>query len=61
MKIAGVSAPGRTDLPVLKPYDINSVTPDGYIFTRWLAGLPWWTYLTSRRHRDAQLLKGWSA
>ena len=43
MRIAGVDKPGRTDLAVLKPFDIHAVTPDGYIFTRWLAGLPWWT------------------
>ncbi|MEM7190684.1 MAG: amino acid ABC transporter permease [Pseudomonadota bacterium] len=42
-KIAGVTAPGRTDLAVLKPFDINAVTPDGYVFTRWVASLPWWT------------------
>ncbi|MBY8977053.1 amino acid ABC transporter permease [Rhodobacteraceae bacterium NNCM2] len=41
--IAGVNRPSKTDLAVLKPYDIHAVTPDGYIFTRWLAGLPWWT------------------
>ena len=41
--IPGVSGPARTDLPVLKPFDPQNVTPDGYIFTRWLAGLPWWT------------------
>ena len=42
-RISGINAPGRTDLPVLKPFDIHRVTPDGYIFTRWVAGLPWWT------------------
>ncbi|MEM9063774.1 MAG: amino acid ABC transporter permease, partial [Pseudomonadota bacterium] len=42
-RIAGVDAPGRTDLPVLKPFDIHAVTPDGYTLARWVAGLPWWT------------------
>ncbi|MEM7743866.1 MAG: amino acid ABC transporter permease [Pseudomonadota bacterium] len=43
MRIAGVNRPGRTDLAVLKPFDIRAVTPDGYVFTRWMAALPWWT------------------
>ncbi len=38
-----MSAPGRTDLAVLKPFDARTCTPDGYTVTRWLAGLPWWT------------------
>lgn len=42
-RVAGVNAPARTDLAVLKPFDVKAVTPDGYIFTRWLANLPWWT------------------
>ncbi|MGD1927178.1 MAG: amino acid ABC transporter permease [Paracoccaceae bacterium] len=42
-RIAGVNAPSTTDLPVLKPFDIPAVTPDGYIFVRWVANLPWWT------------------
>ncbi|MEM7060488.1 MAG: amino acid ABC transporter permease [Pseudomonadota bacterium] len=42
-KIAGVDTRATTDLPVLKPFDIHAVTPDGYIFTRWVASLPWWT------------------
>ncbi|MEM7240285.1 MAG: hypothetical protein AAF501_20995, partial [Pseudomonadota bacterium] len=41
--IAGVTAPARTDLAVLRPFDVHAVTPDGYLVTRWLAGLPWWT------------------
>ncbi|MEM1299068.1 MAG: amino acid ABC transporter permease [Pseudomonadota bacterium] len=43
MRIAGIDKPGQTDLAVLHPFDPRGVTPDGYIFTRWVAGLPWWT------------------
>ncbi len=43
MRIAGVDKAGRTNLAVLKPFDIRAVTPDGYVFTRWMAALPWWT------------------
>ena len=42
-RIAGVSSPGTTDLPVLKPFDVRAHSPDGYIVTRWLAELPWYT------------------
>ena len=42
-RIAGISAPGRTDLQVLKPFDVHAHSPDSYIAVRWLAGLPWWT------------------
>ncbi|MEO1491594.1 MAG: amino acid ABC transporter permease [Pseudomonadota bacterium] len=37
-----MTAPARTDMAVLKPFDIHAVTPDGYGLTRWVAGLPWW-------------------
>ena len=43
MRIAGVDKPGATDLAVLHPFDPKAVTPDGYVFVRWVAGLPWWT------------------
>lgn len=42
-RIAGVNARARTDLAVLKPFDVQAHSPDGYTFTRWLAALPWWT------------------
>lgn len=42
-RIAGINAAASTDLPVLKPFDTIRHSPDGYIFTRWLASLPWWT------------------
>ena len=42
-RVAGINAASRTDLPVLKPFDVKAVTPDGYVFTRWVANLPWWT------------------
>ena len=42
-RIAGITAPGRTDLAVLKPFDVHAHSPDGYIAVRWLAALPWWT------------------
>ncbi|MEM0991041.1 MAG: amino acid ABC transporter permease, partial [Pseudomonadota bacterium] len=41
--IPGVTGTARTDLAVLKPFDVQTVTPDGYVFVRWMAGLPWWT------------------
>ena len=41
--IAGINAAARTDLAVLKPFDVAAHSPDGYIFTRWMASLPWWT------------------
>ena len=44
-KIPGILDSRQTDLPVLKPYNVRAVTPDGYIFTRWVANLPWWTPL----------------
>lgn len=43
-KIAGISAPAH-GMAVLKPFDVKAHVPDGYIFTRWLAGMPWWTPL----------------
>ncbi len=46
-RIAGINAPApkhlRGDMAVLKPFDVAAHSPDGYIFTRWLAGMPWWT------------------
>ncbi|MEM7177142.1 MAG: amino acid ABC transporter permease [Pseudomonadota bacterium] len=41
--IPGITGPSRSDLAVLKPFDLRAVTPDGYHFTRWVASLPWWT------------------
>ena len=46
-RIAGINAPApkhlRGNMAVLKPFDVTAHSPDGYIFTRWLAGMPWWT------------------
>lgn len=46
-RIPGINAPARSDMKggmaVLKPFDVAAHSPDGYIFTRWLAGLQWWT------------------
>ncbi|MEL7398190.1 MAG: amino acid ABC transporter permease [Pseudomonadota bacterium] len=46
-RIAGINAPAPKHLQgymaVLKPFDVAAHSPDGYIFTRWLAGMPWWT------------------
>lgn len=42
-RIPGLNAPARGTLAVMKPFDIAAHSPDGYIFTRWLASLPWWT------------------
>ena len=44
-RIAGITSPGQTDLPVLKPFDVRAHSPDSFLFTRWLAGLPWYTPL----------------
>ncbi len=41
-RIPGVNTPGN-GLAVLKPFDTKAHVPDGYIFTRWVANLPWWT------------------
>jgi len=42
--IPGVSAPARTDLPVLLPLDQHKAAgPDAMMVSRWLAGLPAWT------------------
>lgn len=43
-RIAGINAPAR-GMAVLKPFDVQRHVPDGYIFTRWVANLPWWTPL----------------
>ena len=42
--IPGITSPAR-GMAVLKPFDPAAHSPDGYIFTRWLAALPWWTPL----------------
>ena len=42
-RISGINTPLKGGMAVLKPFDINALSPDGYIFTRWLAALPWWT------------------
>ncbi|MEO1139712.1 MAG: hypothetical protein AAFW87_09670, partial [Pseudomonadota bacterium] len=42
-RIAGINAPRKGGMAVLKPFDIQKHVPDGYIFTRWVASLPWWT------------------
>ena len=44
-QISGINTPLKGGMAVLKPFDINALSPDGYIFTRWLAALPWWTPL----------------
>ena len=44
-RIAGLNAPARTDLAVLKPYRPTTIGPDPMLLTRWLAGLPAWTPL----------------
>ena len=44
-RISGINTPLKGGMAVLKPFDINALSPDGYIFTRWLAALPWWTPL----------------
>lgn len=41
--IPGINSPAKGGMAVLKPYDMQKYIPDGYIFTRWLAGMPWWT------------------
>ncbi len=41
--IPGVTRAARTDLPVLKPFDVAAHSPDAMMMTRWVAGLPWWT------------------
>ncbi len=42
-RIPGIHSPARGGMAVLKPFETHKHVPDGYIFTRWLAGLPWWT------------------
>ena len=44
-KISGVNTPVKGGMAVLKPFDIRAHSPDGYVFTRWLATLPLWTPL----------------
>ncbi|HSF93691.1 MAG TPA: amino acid ABC transporter permease [Thermohalobaculum sp.] len=42
-RIAGIGAPARTDLAVLKPFRPSTIGPDPMLLTRWVAGLPAWT------------------
>ena len=42
-RIAGINSPARSDMAVLKPFDVAAHVPDGFLFTRWMAALPWWT------------------
>ncbi len=42
-RIPGIHSPARGGMAVLKPFETHKHVPDGYIFTRWLARLPWWT------------------
>lgn len=42
-RIPGINVPARGGMAVLKPFDAQKHVPDGYIFTRWVASLPWWT------------------
>jgi polar amino acid transport system permease protein len=42
-RIAGITAPARTNLAVLKPFRPSTIGPDPMLFTRWVAGLPAWT------------------
>ena len=44
-KISGIDTPVKGGMAVLKPFDIRAHSPDGYVFTRWLATLPLWTPL----------------
>jgi len=41
--IPGITLPDRTDLAVLKPFDVAAVSPDPLMLTRWVAGMPPWT------------------
>ena len=41
-RIPGINAPTR-GMDVLKPFDVKAHSPDGYMVTRWLANMPWWT------------------
>ncbi|MDH3666411.1 MAG: amino acid ABC transporter permease [Paracoccaceae bacterium] len=43
--IVGITAPGRTDLAVLKPFRPQTTGPDPMLLTRWVANLPVWTPL----------------
>ncbi|MEM8537150.1 MAG: amino acid ABC transporter permease [Pseudomonadota bacterium] len=43
-KIPGIHAPSQ-GMAVLKPFEMHKYVPDGYIFVRWVAALPWWTPL----------------
>jgi polar amino acid transport system permease protein len=42
-RIPGVNAPVQGGMAVLKPFNTAAHSPDGYVFTRWVANLPWWT------------------
>jgi len=39
-RIAGITAPARTDLAVLKPFRPATLGPDPILLTRWVARLP---------------------
>ena len=41
--VPGVTAPARTDLPVLKPFSPSAAGPDPMMTVRWLASLPPWS------------------
>ncbi|MEM7671545.1 MAG: amino acid ABC transporter permease [Pseudomonadota bacterium] len=42
-RIAGIDAPARGGMAVLKPFNPEARGPDACFYTRWLAELPWWT------------------
>jgi len=42
-QIAGIHAPAQGGMAVLKPVNVVDYSPDGFIFVRWLAGMPLWT------------------
>lgn len=44
-RMPGIDAPLRGGMAVLKPFDTTAHSPDGYLFARWLASLPWWAPL----------------
>lgn len=41
--IVGVNTPAQGGMEVLKPFDHKAHVPDGFLFTRWVSNLPWWT------------------
>ena len=44
-RIAGIGAPARTGLAVMKPFRPATTGPDPMLVSRWLAGMPAWTPL----------------